>query len=95
LYECEDVHDTKELLHIGKAAWNMAITKQINEESFYEKIITNVEEEIKEPDAINFLKELIDRKMKSFPQYKFIISDIEILEKGRTFGISVAVIQLE
>lgn len=95
LDDCKDFHETKELFNAGAIAWNMATTKQFDGDTTYEEVVRGVEKQLKVSEAVDFLKELVDRKIKYFAHHKVIISDVELTENEKAFGISVAVAQLD
>jgi hypothetical protein len=95
LDECENFKDTVELFNVGAIAWNMASIKQFGNEEAYEDMIKDVEKHSKTAEGIDFLEELVDRKIKYFSHHKVTIHNVELTENETAFGVSVAVAQID
>ena len=95
LHECRDFKDTKKLFSGAALAWNMAITIQSKGGKEYEEMIKALEKEVKTTDITDLFRELIDRKLELFSQYKVMYENVQLVEKKTAFGLSVAVIQID
>ncbi len=95
LDECKNFKDTVELFNAGAIAWNMASIKQFGGTKAYASMEKDIESQLKTAEAINFLEELVDRKIKHFSNHRVTIHNVELTENETAFGVSVAVAQID
>ena len=95
LHECRDFKDTEKLFSGGALAWNIAVATQSKGVKKYEEMIKVLEEELKTTVITDFFRELIDRKLELFSQYKVLYDQVQLVENEKAFGLSVAVIQID
>lgn len=95
LDECRNFHETTELFNAGAVAWNMASIRQFSGEAAYAIMVKDVEKHLKVAESIDFLEELVDRKIKYFSNHKITIHNVELTENEIAFGISVATAQID
>jgi hypothetical protein len=95
LDECKNFKDTVELFNAGAIAWNMASIKQFGGATAYARMVKGIESQLKAKEAIDFLEELVDRKIEHFGNHRVTIHNVEITENETAFGVSVAVAQID
>jgi hypothetical protein len=95
LDECRNFQDTKKLFTAGAAAWNLAAAKQFQGTTAYAAMIEDVQKYLKAAEALDFIEEMVDRKIKYFSSHKIFIHNVELTENETAFGISVATEQID
>ncbi len=95
LDECKNFDDTVKLYNGGALAWNVASIKQFGGAKAYGDMVKDVENHLENKHALDFIMELVDRKIKYFSQHKVTIHNVELTENETAFGVSVAVAQID
>lgn len=91
LRECETLEDATCVAGIAATAWNLALLVQFGEGDSEDEILAGAEENLGPlPDGLpGLLKQLVERKIRMFPDVLAAILDLEVTRQPDGFHLAV------